>query len=719
MTLKRQHTAAWTILAVAFILRIAYLLFYQSLPDWQQLTVDCNFHHHWAQVIAGGNIAGDTTFFRAPLYVYVLGFLYMILGSSLWVGRIFGVVIGTLSVGMTYVLGRRIFDHRTGLIAAGLHAIYPFALYFEQELLVEPLFLLLLQLAVDRLIVWHRTGSRRQMFLTGIALGLAAITRPTALVLVPVVIALVIMHRRDVRSLGHQVMLLAAGLALAIGPVTVRNIAVAGDPTLIASSGGINFYIGNNEESDGVSAVLPPPLGPNWRLHQVRHIAEEDLGRRLNPGEVSTYWSKQATDWILANPWRFATLYGTKLSLYFSNEKISNNRALGPFWERIPLLRYNPMIFAVVLALAVMGLIAGAWRNREVRIILVLMAVYIVAGALFFYSDRFRYPLAPYYLILAAGGLQGLFRRPFSSKRRTIGMVAGGALAAILSLLPTVPSAGEVSTHALTERGLYHFSRGEYNAALKYHRAAARLDPDFPGVNLNTGAAFLELNQLDSASSYLQRELRQHPWMTSAWTNLAYVYFRAGDPANGVELVRQALEREPYGYSENSILLRALFSLDTVPAARLSEEAMAAARRTGDDIYLLNDAAELLINKQMFADAEKLLLRALAAEPPPIESDDEAFRHDFRHSKKNMNTQRARAALQLTYLKGTRNDIPAAIDYARTAIQYDPDLVEGYLNLAAGYQAAGEPAKADSVLREAARRFPDNATVRRLIQGRP
>ena len=120
----------WLVLLVATAVRVVYLMSYSNLPDWSFLTVDNYYHHNLAQSIAAGNILGDTTYFRAPFYVYVLGFLYSLFGSSLWVARIFGVVIGLASVTATGILGRRLYSRGVGIWAAAIHGLYPIAIFF-------------------------------------------------------------------------------------------------------------------------------------------------------------------------------------------------------------------------------------------------------------------------------------------------------------------------------------------------------------------------------------------------------------------------------------------------------------------------------------------------------------------------------------------------------------------------------------------------------------
>ena len=156
-SLKEARTAdrlIWLVMAGALIVRILYLYLYQALPDWDQLTVDNYYHHHWAQSIANGNLSGDTTYFRAPLYVYLLGGLYSLAGASLWVGRLFGLVIGLTTVFMTSRLGRRLYTPKVGLWAAAVFALMPTTIYFESELLLDPLFTLLCLLAIYTFLTW-------------------------------------------------------------------------------------------------------------------------------------------------------------------------------------------------------------------------------------------------------------------------------------------------------------------------------------------------------------------------------------------------------------------------------------------------------------------------------------------------------------------------------------------------------------------------------------
>ena len=706
----------WIILLTALILRVAYLISYADSPLWEQLTVDNNYHHHWAIDIAGGNLFGDTTYFRAPLYVYCLALLYAVLGTSLWVGRLFGLATGLASIAMTYVLGKRIHSARTGLVAAALHAVYPLTIYFESELLLDPLFLLLLQIAVHRLLVWMDRCHPRDLILFGLFTGLAAITRPTALLLLLPAAVIVYQRYRHLAPTTAGALLVLGGLLLPIGPIFVRNIAVAGDPVLIASQAGINLYIGNNDEADGVSARLPEPLGHNWRLADIAYIAEQERDSELKPGEISTYWTGRAAAWIAANPGNFLALYGSKLYRSVANREISNNRSLSTFFDRFSLLRYNPLGFGLIFALSLIGIVGFYRSSLSVRLVVYWLALYLLAISLFFFSSRFRLPLMPWFFILAALGLGSLLTAIRQRSRTVILPVATGLIGGFISFYPLIPLPAGSSPQAAVMAANYAYAAGDYETALHHGLRAAEIDSTFPEVNLVVGNAYLRLGNTDAAADYYSRELRRHPERSKAYTNAASLELVTGNPRPAVNLAREAVRLRPYDTDANRVLLRALFTAEPSDTTRLIEEISAAAVRTDRDIYVLNEAAVLLSELQLYPAAEEVLQAALKTTAPPIETDDAAFDHVHIYSDSHMHRQRARAAYQLGYLNGLRGRFELARNYSRRAVELDPDLTEAWINLINAHLFADPPllGAADSLLTEAEQRFGSSDPLRAL-----
>jgi len=711
--------AIWLVLAAALVLRIIYLAEYRALPDWEQLTVDNWYHHNWAQNIAGGNVLGDTTYFRAPFYVFCLAGLYALFGTSLWVGRLFGLAVGLGSIAMTYLLGRKLGGRGVGLGAAALHAVYPVALYFESELILDPFFTLLLQIALYRLILWLESGKPRDLFWLGLATGAAAITRPTALILVVLVagaLAVLFLRRRIASTaLVSQLLVFIAGVAILVGPIFVRNVILASDPVLIASQGGINLYLGNNDAADGLSAVMPEPLGHNWQMRQISYIAEEELGRTLTPGEVSSYWSGRALKWMREHPGRFAGLFFKKVYFQFSSLEISNNRALGPFFHSVGLLRFNPLKFGFVLGLAVIGALA-LWRGRMPAsgMLLLFLISYVAVTALFFVNSRFRLPLLPLFFILAAIGVKTLWSLLRSRPARALAPLTIAVVVAACSLAPLVPLPSRSAPVGTVAKGLFYFDRGDYRSALEYFRRAERIDPAFHEVNLNLGACYFRMGQADSAQYYLEREIQLHPLRYKAWQNLASLHLVNGRTTRAAEMAWRAVELAPYDATSQLVLIRALAADTTVAAETIYDQAQVAARMTGNCIAVSTEAAGALIERGMMEGAADLLTRAVATPPPAVETDGWLFGAGYINGQSKLCNWQARAYELLGYVQGMTGGFEEAIRNSEIAIRLDSTLVEAYANLIAGYRSAGRLRELDSVLATAIARFPDHPIIESL-----
>lgn len=79
------------------------------------------------EVVAGG---ADT---HPPLYPFLLYLWLRLAGSSPLAVRFLSALVGTLTVPVVYVLGRRAFGQTTGVLAALLAAVSPVLVYYSQE----------------------------------------------------------------------------------------------------------------------------------------------------------------------------------------------------------------------------------------------------------------------------------------------------------------------------------------------------------------------------------------------------------------------------------------------------------------------------------------------------------------------------------------------------------------------------------------------------------
>jgi 4-amino-4-deoxy-L-arabinose transferase-like glycosyltransferase len=710
MAVRRHDTDStfpWirVVLAVAVLARVAYLFTYSHLPEWTLLTVDNYYHHHWAQTVADGDLIGGTTYFRGPLYVWCLGLLYAVLGDSLWVGRVFGAVIGLLSVYMTWHLGRRVFGATAGIVAASLQAVFPIVIYFEAELLVDPLFMLLLQIAVFRMLIWWDSPLPRNLALAGLMLGLACITRPTGLILIPLLAALPLI--RD--GVQKRLMMSSVGIAaclLVILPITVRNTLVADDPTLIASQGGINFYLGNNPQADGLSAIMPEPLGYNWRIADVVHEASQAEGRELSPGEVSRFWYGRAFDWIREHPLDCARLYLKKLYFQISSQEISNNRDLSVYFGRLLYFRLFPIPIGVVLSLATLAVVLLWNRNKQLRLLVLIILLYAAVSSAFFYTSRFRLPLLPLYFVLAGAGVTAVsFFIRERGLRRIVALVAAFGIG-VISIVPMYRLPEANHAQALTSFGRHYYRLGQLQIAESYFTQALEEDPSFPEANTSLGAVYFRTGDIEKARAFMEKEITLHPNRITGLNNLTALLLETDSLARSqaVALSSRARQLRPYDRTAHLLRIR-LESLSGASRDSLLTHVLESIAATDGDIYIITEGLTQLVRKGYFTEAETVGKTADSSEAPPVEMDDSAFDPAFENSPREWARQKGMAFYLLGYVYGITERFDEAVDFAERAVSLRPDMPEAWLNLANSYHAVGNALKADSILAEAESRF--------------
>ena len=198
------------------------------------------------------------------------------------------------------------------------------------------------------------------------------------------------------------VVAVALAIFAVLAPVTLHNRLIGGDWVFLTSHAGLNFYIGNNPDAEG---VFRAPAGTGIALaDQIadsRAIAETAAGRALRPSEVSAYWSEKARAFIREHPLRFATLSARKLLLAFDARELSDLQDYGTADRFNPLMRLPWPSFAILGPLAVAGILLAPPRRQRWVVVLWILT-YLSGLATFFVNARYRLPLLSVGFVLAA-----------------------------------------------------------------------------------------------------------------------------------------------------------------------------------------------------------------------------------------------------------------------------------------------------------------------------
>jgi arylsulfatase A-like enzyme/4-amino-4-deoxy-L-arabinose transferase-like glycosyltransferase len=340
------------------------------------------------------------------------------------------VVLGTLSVWLVYALGRAWLDHRHGLVAAWLAALYPDLIAFCHYLWSETLFIFLFLSAL-----WLATRRREPppaptAAAAGLLFGLAALTRALVVPFLPLFVAWLVWarpgRRRRALAAGAWITLAAA---LAMLPWTLRSTLLHGGFVLIDTNGAYNFWRGNGPDAfaDRGDPAAPHyawpfegvPLAPVMNRPVRRLVAEarEALGsQRPSDLEIVGYARRAAWQEIRSAPGRFAARIRYRLAdLWNPTSFLMRHFRIGAYGRVPPAVEGLASAAAALSYLLVMGLAAGglwcARRCPEVWLVALLALLLSAISALSFGLTRFRLPLMPLAMIPAAAGLLALGAR--------------------------------------------------------------------------------------------------------------------------------------------------------------------------------------------------------------------------------------------------------------------------------------------------------------------
>ncbi len=109
--------------------------------------------------------------------------------------RVISALMGTATVGLIYLIGKKLFDKKVGLLAAAFLAVYPFHNEISHFALLEAPLTFWVTLSFLFSVLIFKNGRLRDYLLAGLFAGLAASTKYNgALVIVPIVAAHLLRH---------------------------------------------------------------------------------------------------------------------------------------------------------------------------------------------------------------------------------------------------------------------------------------------------------------------------------------------------------------------------------------------------------------------------------------------------------------------------------------------------------------------------------------------
>ncbi len=544
---------ALAVFGLALGLRVWHLLALRRSPFFDVLMGDSVGYHEWAQRIAGGDWLGDQVFYQAPLYPYFLGALYAAFSDDLLVVRLAQAVLGSLSCALLALASARFLRSRTaGVLAGSMLAVYAPAIFHDGLIQKSALDLFWMTGLLWWLSRIQDEPRRGLAWAAGLSLGALTLTRENAgILLLPTALWLWIHFRREARFRLGLVAALVAGFASVLLPVVIRNYSISGDFHLTTSQFGTNFYLGNNASADGTYQALRFGRGDARNEREdAASLAEEALGRPLDPGEVSNYWTGQALGYMKDDPLAWLTLTGHKFTLLVNATELVDTEDQYTYAKWSPVLRVSGALlhFGVVAPLALLGCFA-TWQRRDRLWLLYLMAAtYGTSVLLFYVFARYRLPLVPFVILAAAAALADVRRLPARIAETPRGRLAAMAAAlgglALLCNWPFVDRAGMGAT-SYYNLGIGLRDLGDHRAALGHYRSALEIVPDYPEAHWAAGISLAVHGELDAAIASYRAAIALRPDIGPLHQSLADALSSAGDIKGAIPVYQEAIRLEP------------------------------------------------------------------------------------------------------------------------------------------------------------------------------
>jgi tetratricopeptide (TPR) repeat protein len=527
---------------VALILRLLNLLALSASPFFKRPVLDGVFCDRWALGILAGQ-APAAPFYQDPLYPYFLAFVYRLAGHDY--GAVYGVqmLLGLGVVVLVTDLTRRLFGPWPALAAAALAGTYRPFIFYESQIEKTAVALALVAFWLWVSVIAVERGGKTAAFASGVALGLACLTRGNLLVFVVLLPVFFLFASprppQTVAAGGGRTLgaLALAGALAVLAPVAIRNSLLGGEFLLTTTQIGQNLYAGNNPANRDGQNGTPPWVrtSPEFEEGDFAAYAEQVRGRPLSRREVSAFYSGAAARWALENPRPFLGLTLRKAALYLSRVEVPDNQDIDFFGRYSPVLRAPLPGFGVVFALGFAGM-ALFGRGASARFgLLVFFWVYALATVVFFVLSRYRVLALPA-LLPFAGVFFVWFAEALAAAARGQGIhrVAKGLASTIagfvLTLAPVAGVAPAVAgAQTLVNLGVQYYEEGNLEAAEKSFREALALDPLHAAALRSLGVLAFTKGDREGAYSFLERVEKINPEDPVARYYLGMIHEDRGD----------------------------------------------------------------------------------------------------------------------------------------------------------------------------------------------
>jgi len=499
------------ILLAALVVRILALLSIGQTIYYDFLLWDERIYHDWAVSLADGTYQSDSVYEISPLPAYLFALLYRIFGPHHLAVRIMNLLLGTLSCLVIYLAGKEMFDRRTGLLSAGIAAVYAPLILFSTVPMKTALSVLLFLTCIWLTLLAIRKSSWAYALIAGITAAAALNVRPNYMILIPAtVLVLGIWGYRSGHSRRRIILNIAAYLVaviVAVVPVVYRNYRAAGEPVLLTSQMGYNIYIGNNVDSED-PFFRPLPFATTSPYEQGRQFTIEAgrrTGTKMSSAEASAYWIIESLKRAVKHPGPTIYRLFQKTLVLFNRYEAADHYSLEFIKDFAWIYKFSFLNFWMVFPFICMGIVLLLRSSKQAQAVLLLTAAGACVLVVFYTTARYRLPFVASLFPFAAKGI--LEARDFLRQRRHRALLAPGCafIAALIVQFLPVKGTGDMTAYMNTH-AFISMDQGKVEDALSNWKASSEAPGAYSGfANQSLARIYFNRGDYEKAVQYLNK----------------------------------------------------------------------------------------------------------------------------------------------------------------------------------------------------------------------
>jgi 4-amino-4-deoxy-L-arabinose transferase-like glycosyltransferase len=404
---KSKSKIMIVIFVAAFVIRLLAVLALRDIHQGPTRAFGADgieFNELGHQVALGHGyelLPGHPTSFRAPGFPFFLAGIYYLAGQNYPLTYAVFCLLGAGACVLTYLVAWELAGPKLALLAAVLAATYFNGIYFATVFASESVYLVCFGLSLWLFLRYLKNGSIWELFLCALSLGWGILTRPFALLLLPIFGCVLLWNMWQNRRFCIGQILIFAIIPLAVvAPWTVRNYHVFHQFVLVANNGGSGLYQGNNDR-----VLNEPYYMGSW-------ITTVDLPYRnlidAEPDEVSHDREELhlGAQWIKGHLRSMPLLCFYKLVRLWLPDISSGNKK----YVLLQWVCVSPFIILMLIGLF-RCLSQRRYWTREWVLIHGIIAATVFVTLVFFGSPRYRDANIPVLMIYAAFGVRALLPR--------------------------------------------------------------------------------------------------------------------------------------------------------------------------------------------------------------------------------------------------------------------------------------------------------------------